>query len=182
MKGVVFRALMSYAEDGFGPLTLESVLARAAIPRDGAYTSVGRYPVEEFWRLVDALNAETGVPRDRILRECGRRTLAYVVANQPPLRSDGQDLEGNLASLSALIQANFVKLYPGGLVPMITVDGNDGHWLYLLYHAQPDLADLAEGVILGALDHLQIKTEIVRQVFYGAEPRAIRFRIRLPDR
>lgn len=172
---------MSYAEDGFGPLALERVLDRAAIPRDGAYTSVGRYPVEEFLRLVDALSAETGVAQDLILRECGRRTLTYAVENQPPVPSDGRDLEGNLASLWALIQANFVKLYPGALVPMITVDGNDGRWLYLLCRARLDLADLAEGVILGALDHLQIDTEIGRQELDGPEPRAVRFRIRLPE-
>ncbi len=181
MKGVLFRALMSYAEEQFGPLALERVLDRAALERHGAYTTVGQYPAEELLVLVRAMQAETGEASSKILVECGRRTIAYVIAAQAGQRPEGSDLQAVLSSLEALIRANYLKLYPGTVVPSLTMEGSEEGWVHLLYGSPRPLADLAEGLILGTLDVLKIDTQVRREDLAPYDGRAARFRVKLPE-
>ncbi len=180
MRGYVFRALMGFAEERFGPLAVERMLDQADLSRHGAYTAVGKYPIEELFVLVDALCAVTEASRKEVLVECGRRTIAYVIETQSRNGEASLGLEGLLASLDDLIYDNYMKLYPGSVVPSWTFQVNGDGWAELSYRSKRPFADLAEGLVLGSLDYLEISTEVVRRDLPPYDGHAADFRVKLP--
>ncbi len=181
MRGYIFRALMGYAEERFGSLASEKMLDNADLSRHGAYTAVGQYPIEELVALVDALCDVTGAARKDVLTECGRRSVAYVIDTQSSKGEKPKSLVSLLASLEDLIHANYAKLYPGAEVPSLTFRVNDDRWAEMNYHSQRPLADLAEGLILGALDYLHVSTDVVREDLPPRDGHAARFMVRMTD-
>lgn len=179
MRGYIFRALMGFAAERFGSLTLESMLDRAALDRHGAYTAVGKYPIEELEVLVDALCDLTGTPRKLVLTECGRRAIAYVLDTQAANEEGSWTLESLLGSLEDLIHVHNMKLYPGAIVPSLTLDKSESGWAELNYRSQRPLADLAEGLILGSLDYMKISTEVLREDLPPHDGHAARFKVKL---
>ncbi len=181
MKGVVFRALMGVVEEQFGPVVVEEMLDDANLARHGAYTTVGDYPVEEFYTLVQSLQRVSGASQADILRECGRRTIAYFIATQSKDEGEGLGLEKMLASLQGLIHANYVKLYPDSVVPSLQVQEAKDGWVVVEYRSPRPMADLAEGMVLGTLDHLGIDTQVQRTDLPPKDGRAAQFRVALPE-
>ncbi len=180
MRGYVFRSLMAYAEERYGLLTVERMLQKSGLPRQGAYTAVGQYPIEELIALVDALTELTDTSSKEVLTECGRRTIGYVIDTQA---GEGpRDLEDLLRSLEDLIHANYAKLYPGSIVPSLTFDLHVNGWAVLTYRSPRPLADLAEGLILGSIDYIGIQSEVLREDLPPYDGRAARFRVSLSER
>ncbi|GAB5467361.1 MAG: hypothetical protein Kilf2KO_03910 [Rhodospirillales bacterium] len=182
MKGIHFRALMAFAEERFGQVTVELMLDGAALDRDGAYTNVGDYPFEEFDTLVSTLSRVSGAAPRQILRDCGRRTIAYVLERraQPIIADAG--MEATLASLQDLIRVDSLKLHGDAELPTLALVPGEAPWIVLELKSERPAADLAEGWILGTLEHLKIPTEILRQDLPPFDGRAARFRVRRVDR
>ncbi len=181
MKGVVFRALMGVVEEHFGPVMVEKMLDDARLARHGAYTTVGDYPIEEFFALVQSLQRVSDASQADILRECGRRTIAYFIATQSKDEGEALGLEKMLASLQGLIEANYVKLYPDSVIPSFQVRTAEDGWVVVEYRSPRPMADLAEGMILGTLDHLGVDTQVQRTDLPPKDGRAAQFRVALPD-
>lgn len=67
MKGVVFTEFMEMVEARMGLDMLDHIITEAALPNDGAYSSVGTYDHAELLRLVTALSNATGLSTSQLI-------------------------------------------------------------------------------------------------------------------
>ena len=70
-------------------------------------------------------------------------------------------LKNFLMDIENVIHKDVKRLYPETYLPVIDFeDTGDEHSLVLLYRSKRKLCALAEGLILGASDHFNVKTTI----------------------
>lgn len=177
MRGIHFRALMSLAEERFGPEVVEQMLDRAGGSRRGAYTTVGFYPPEEFLALAEALSDLTGQTRQTILFSCGRRVYAYLRVTQVKDRPPPPDILSALRSIASILQASYKKLHNDAVLPSIEVEAGRGGRVDLIYRSPRPMADFAEGLVHEALAPLQADCRIDRLDLPPFDGRAARFRV-----
>lgn len=155
MKGIVFNLLEEVVSTQLGEDAWDEVLEAAAA--EGAYTSLGNYPDEEFSRLIAAVSERTGRNCREALKWYGHRSMPYLAQRYPEFFSTHRSLRSFLLSLNDVIHAEVRKLYPGAEVPIFefeTPAGAAAHdTLIIHYRSKRQLCQLAEGFIAGASDH-----------------------------
>ncbi|HEU5286219.1 MAG TPA: heme NO-binding domain-containing protein [Sphingomicrobium sp.] len=176
MKGLVFTTFYRHCESRYGADFLDDLIEEAALPNQGAYTSVGSYPFEEMVALVTALASKTGTPMPVILREFGEFCFLQWV-RYVPAHFDGKQLFDIMAGIDGFHENEVRKLYPDAELPSFKVESRDGDRMILRYHSCKPLADLAVGVIHGAANYLGETVEVHHQPM--AEPRGPYVRIEI---
>lgn len=178
MKGVVFTELLDMVEDRFSPLLADRVIARAALPHGGAYTSVGTYDHSEMARLVQALSVETGKPVGQLLGAFGEHMAERFRFRFPQFFEASPCLFDFLSSIDSVIHVEVRKLYHDAELPSFVVEQRDDHAMTLLYRSSRHLEDLAEGLMRGCAAHYGEPVDIERdQVTTADGTRATRFRV-----
>jgi len=155
MKGIIFNLLEEVVSADVGENAWDAILDAAKA--EGAYTSLGNYPDEEFARLIAALSELTGKNCREALKWYGHRSMPHLVQHYPEFFSPHSGLRSFLLSLNDVIHAEVRKLYPGADVPVFefeTPAGSTAHDMLIIhYRSKRKLCQLAEGFIAGAADH-----------------------------
>jgi len=55
MKGIIFREFIDMVEAQFSPQMVDDIIQASTLASGGAYTSVGTYPHDEMFQLVEHL-------------------------------------------------------------------------------------------------------------------------------
>jgi hypothetical protein len=176
LKGVVFRTFFRFCEERFGDVVLDDAIARAKLPHDGVYTSVGTYPFEEMVALVSAASAITRIPLPALLEDFGRFCFAAWVTELPH-EFAGKDLFDVLQNVDDFHEREVRKLYPDAELPSFRTVARDQARLSMEYRSCKPLADLAAGVIRGAADHLSTPVRIERCPMRREDGTAVRFEV-----
>lgn len=154
MKGIVFNLLEEVVTTHLGEQAWDGILAGSGV--DGAYTSLGNYPEEEFARLVGALSRESGKSDREALKWFGQRAMPHLADRYPEFFRTHKDMRSFLMSLNDVIHAEVRKLYPGADVPVFEFETPAGasadDTLIMRYRSKRKLCQLAEGFIAGASD------------------------------
>ncbi len=124
MKGIVFTEFLDMVEARFTPEVADRMITAAAVPSDGAYTTVGTYDYRELIQLVAQLSTLTSIPSPTLVHTFGVHLFDRFVAAYPAL------FAGVTSAFS------FLK---GRLT--------------MLYRSSRPFADLAEGLIAGCIAH-----------------------------
>lgn len=152
MKGIIFNLLEEVVTTQLGEMTWDRILESAGT--DGAYTSLGNYPDEDFVRLLGALSRQSGKPDRETLKWFGERSMPFLAQRYPEFFTTHKGMRSFLLSLNDVIHAEVRKLYPGADVPVFefeTPAGAAAHdTLIIHYRSKRRLCPLAEGFILGA--------------------------------
>lgn len=176
MKGLVFTTFYQHCEEVYGDAMVDQIIEDAALPNQGAYTSVGTYPFEEMVALVTALARRTGKPLPQILEEfgfaCFTSWVSYV-----PAHFDGKSLFDILASVDEFHDKEVRKLYPDAELPSFQLESRDETMLALRYYSCKPLADLAAGVIKGAAAHLNEQVGVHHRPVAGGPHPHVRFEV-----
>lgn len=155
MKGIIFNLLEEVVTTHLGEDAWDRILDDAGA--EGAYTSLGNYPDEEFARLIGAVSGRTGRNCREALKWYGHCAMPFMTQRYPEFFSPHRGLRSFLLSLNDVIHAEVRKLYPGAEVPVFefeTPAGAAGHdTLVIHYRSKRRLCQLAEGFIAGAADH-----------------------------
>ncbi len=160
MKGVIFNAIEETVRSEHGEDAWDDLLESAGVT--GAYTSLGTYPDQQVYALVDAACAALGVGREDLLRHLGRRTFGYLAQRSPDLMVDMNDSRTVLLSLNSVIHPEVRKMYPGADAPVFEVVTGDDHSISLSYRSKRGLCHFAEGLALGAADHFHESLEVTQ--------------------
>ena len=150
MKGIVFNLLERVVEDTHGEETWDRLLDDAGL--EGAYTSLGSYPDDDFMRLVDAASSALDKPQEEIVRWFGRRALAVLAAKYPRFFTPHESTRPFLLTLNHLIHPEVRKLYPGADVPVFDFDTSQQDVLVMGYRSPRRLCSFAEGLVEGAAE------------------------------
>lgn len=155
MKGIIFNLLDEVVTTHIDERTWDGILEGAGA--DGAYTSLGNYPDEEFVRLLGALSRHSGQSDRETLKWFGQHAMPFLAQRYPELFSAHSGLRSFLLSLNDVIHAEVRKLYPGADVPVFEFETSAGaaahDTLIIHYRSKRRLCPLAEGFIAGASGH-----------------------------
>ena len=158
MKGIVFNIAEELIRRDLGDEAWDALLQEAGI--EGAYTSLGSYPDEEFSRLVETAAVRLGQTSVEVTRWVGRGAMPLLYARYPTLLDRYGDTRSLLLSLNSVVHPEVRKLYPGARTPTFTYDTSDPDVLKMGYDSPRRLCGFAEGLTEGAAVHYRERAEI----------------------
>ncbi|MDP3847485.1 MAG: heme NO-binding domain-containing protein [Pseudomonas sp.] len=153
MKGMVFTEFLEMVETRFGLQTVDRIIGQAQLANDGAYTAVGTYDHQELVQLVTALSAATQVPVPDLIKAFGQHLFGRFALGYPRLFEGVDSAFAFLRSIERYIHVEVRKLYPDAELPSFTYERQGPDDLVMLYQSRRPFADLAEGLILGCIEH-----------------------------
>lgn len=166
MKGAVFIALNDFVEEGFGIATWESILAEAAPPSGGIYTSVQNYDDKELVAIVHAICNQLKLEKGEALRLFGDYLFAALNRKHPIFTTLQPDLFKFLASVEGVVHVEVKKLFADVQLPkMQSIEQSDKH-IVLHYESARQMCELAEGLIQGAAKFYGIDVAVSQRCCY----------------
>ncbi len=153
MKGIVFTEFLDMVEARFTPEVADRMITAAAVPSDGAYTTVGTYDYRELIQLVAQLSTLTSIPSPTLVHTFGVHLFDRFVAAYPALFAGVTSAFSFLEQIEDHIHGAVRKLYPDAALPTFTCDTSTPGRLTMLYRSSRPFADLAEGLIAGCIAH-----------------------------
>ncbi len=151
MKGVVFNLLEQVVSEEAGEAAWEQAIAESGV--DGAYTSLGTYPHDEFRALAVSLAGQLGVEPDEAVLWFGRHALPKLAAAYPQLFDPFESTLPFLGTLNEIIHPEVRKLYPGADVPVFDYRLVESDRMLMGYRSQRGLCYFGQGLIEGTGDH-----------------------------
>lgn len=162
MKGVVFTEFLDFVAVKHGPDMVDEVIDDAALPHDGAYTSVGTYPFQEMQRLVVSLCCRTHASADELLQAFGTHLCSRFAVKYPEFFRASENLFDFIESVDRHIHVEVHKLYADAELPKFRTNSRDSNHLSIDYASCRPLESLAEGMIRAAARHFNTEVRISR--------------------
>lgn len=166
MRGMIFRSFQDFVEQRFGEAVMDEALQLEALATSGgAYTSVGNYPTSEFVTLAVEVSERTDTALPDLIKAFGEALFTDLAGAHRDMVASFASCFDLLAGIEVVIHRNVRKLYDTDEVPHFEVLAHDGDaHLKLRYSSARPFADLAEGLIKGALRYYDLydKVRIVR--------------------
>jgi len=164
MKGIIFNLLEEVVTTHIDEKMWDAILESAGA--DGAYTSLGNYPDEEFVRLLGALSVQSGKSDREALKWFGQLAIPFLAQRYPELFAAHKGIRSFLLSLNDVIHAEVRMLYPDADVPVFEFEtpvGAAAHdTLIIHYRSKRRLCQLAEGFIAGAAEHFRERVTVTQ--------------------
>ena len=176
MKGIVFTQLIEMVEKDLGLDIADRMITQAHTANNGAYTSVGTYDHRELIQLVISLAQETGIPVPELVRVFGKHLFKSFVRLYPQFFLRVNSAVDFLPSIETYIHVEVRKLYPDAELPSFHSERRP-EGLMLTYQSKRPFADLAEGLILAAIDHFGDKISLQRIDLGTCDGTAARFEL-----
>ena len=174
MKGVVFTEFVEFAEEGFGLGVADDMISRCALPSGGAYTAIGTYDHRELVQMVGQLSVLSGKPASELLRGFGMHLLGRFARSFPAFFTHASVFDF-LHRVDDTIHVEVRKIYPDAELPAFTCEQPEPHRLVMIYQSHRDMADLAEGLIAGAIAHFHERVQLQRDDLAATQPQRTRF-------
>lgn len=153
MKGIVFREFIDMVENEFSLEIADAIITASELSTNGAYTSVGTYPHGEMVSLVTNLSQQTGQPVPALLHHFGRHLFKRFTVIHPQYVTNYHSAFQLLQQLDGNIHVEVKKLYHDAELPAFSYEELPEGGMHFDYRSQRGLADFAEGLIEGCIDH-----------------------------
>ena len=155
MKGIVFTKFLEMVEQRYSADIVDDLIDAlgADADADGSYTAVGYYAHHQFLTLVETLATKTGQSKHACCVEFGDYLIADLAKLFPDFFNGHPDVFSFLTLIGQVIEDEAKKLYPETNHPELSVIEQDGTRLVVNYALHRPLADMAEGKLLGSINH-----------------------------
>ncbi|MDQ6423112.1 heme NO-binding domain-containing protein [Paenibacillus sp. LHD-117] len=162
MKGMIFTTFLEMVESKFSLSLADDIIVAADLPSGGSYTTVGTYGHQEIIALVVQLSDRTGIPVADLVQTFGHYLFSYLVEKHPYFMEENVNVFDFLQRVDSYIHVEVRKLYPGAELPSFEFDASVPGQLIMIYRSARPFADLAEGLILGCIEHYGERIELRR--------------------
>jgi len=162
MKGLVFTEFLDLVDEKFSLETCERMIEMSNVPSGGAYTSVGTYDAQEMFTLVSGLSTLTGIPVPDLLKAFGRHLFKRFVSAFPVFFEGVGSAMEFLPRVDDYVHLEVRKLYPDAELPSFSCATPEPGTMVMTYRSKTNLPDLAEGLILGCIDHFGDSVSVKR--------------------
>ncbi len=152
MKGIIFTEFLAMVEETFSMDMVDTIIEKSELKSGGAYTAIGTYSHQEMNTLVTQLSKETGMPIPDLLKAFGTYLFKTLSKNYPAFLVSAKSVLDFLSSIENYIHVEVRKLYPDAELPRFKSNNLNEHTLELIYASERHYGDLAEGLILGAIE------------------------------
>ena len=163
MKGIVFTEFITMVESEFGDEMVDTIIMDSDLPSKGVYTSVGTYDHQELFSLVSSLSKHSNIGVPELVKAYGVYVFKVFSHNYKYMFEGAHDVFSFLENIETGIHVDVLKLYPEAELPQIHVTRTDDKTLILIYNSVRKLADFAEGLIIGCLEHYKEEAIIERE-------------------
>ncbi|HIQ44287.1 heme NO-binding domain-containing protein [Ectopseudomonas khazarica] len=181
MLGMVFTEFLEMVEQRFSPELADQMLTQTTLANDGAYTAVGYYPYAEMQALLATLSRLTGNSVPALLQDYGEYLFRRFVELYPEMFEHCRDSFDLLSQVDGHVHREVHKLYPQAQLPVFETLTHTPACLVLEYRSSRGLADLAEGLIRGCIEHYGERNGVQRVDLPAREGLSItRFEISRP--
>lgn len=153
MKGIVFREFIQMVEDQFSLETADAIIESSQLASAGSYTSVGTYPHEEMVELVHQLSIRLHQPAPDLLKHFGRHLFRRFTVIHPQYVTTHQSAFELLSVLDDHVHVQVRKLYRDAELPSFEHQHLADNQMLFIYRSARALADFAEGLIEGCVEH-----------------------------
>jgi hypothetical protein len=161
MKGIVFTEFSEMIEGQFGLEYWDKLVTSCDLESKGAYTSIGTYDHSELVQLVIKLSTDKNIPLPVLLESFGEYLFRSFTVLYPEFFSKVSSILDFLESVEEYIHVEVMKLYPDAELPKFTCERVDDYTLIMLYQSDKSMANLAVGLINGALEFYQEKGKVL---------------------
>lgn len=175
MKGMVFTEFIEFVEERFDLPTADDMIAGCHLPSGGAYTAVGTYDHRELVQMVCRLSELSGRPSSELLRGFGSHLLKRFVVSFPAFFLKQTSVFEFLTRIDDTIHVEVHKLYPDAELPTFTYEKPAPDRLVMIYQSHRAMADLAQGLIDGAIAHFGENVRVQREDLADSGPQRTRF-------
>ena len=167
MKGLVFVHFLEMVDKRFSIEVSERLIQTSDLPSKGIYTTVGTYDFGEMAALVTNLSRITGIPVSELLKEFGRYLFGVFVKYFPAFFEGINSTFEFLPQVHSYVHLEVEKLYADAELPVFTCDDSDPDKLLMTYKSTRNLPDLAEGLMLGCIEHFGEELTVSRKTPEG---------------
>jgi hypothetical protein len=163
MKGVVFVEFIEMIDTSFSIEMSDRLIEMSDLPSGGIYTSVGTYDPKEMVTLVGNLSSLTQTPVSDLLKSFGRYLFKRFVENFPDFFKGITSSIDFLSQVDSYVHLEVRKLYQDAELPTFECTTPEPDLLHMKYESKRNLPDLAEGLILGCIEHFGESLKIARK-------------------
>lgn len=175
MRGEILNEFLEFATDKAGSSVALMRAAADGRSTPASYEAAGRYDLADLVELVDRFAATHGEPRNVLLAAFGAHLFRYFAALYPTFVDDARSALALLAAIDTHIHGELRKLYPDADFPSLRCTPVTPEGLEIVYRSPRPLADLAEGLIRGCIEHFGDRLRLVREDMPGPAGTAARF-------
>ena len=161
MKGIVFTEFSEMVENQFGLAYWDELITSCNLPSKGIYTSIGTYEHSELVQLVVTLSKQKQIPLNELLEQFGTYLFNSFTVLYPNFFNEVDSLLDFLESVEDYIHVEVFKLYPDAELPKFSCQRLDSHTLIMLYQSDKAMANLAVGLINGAMSFYKENGEVL---------------------
>jgi hypothetical protein len=170
VKGLVFTEFLDLVDEQFSIETCERIIEMSPLPSGGIYTSVGTYEPQEMKVLLGNLTEVTGIPAPDLLQTFGRHLFGRFFATFPVFFEGITSTFDFLPLVESYVHVEVRKLYADTELPTFECEMAAPGTMILTYRSKNDLPDLAEGLILGCIEHFGDSLTVRRERLGGDPP------------
>lgn len=178
MKGIVFTEFLDMVEEKFSIEVAEEIIEASELASGGAYTAVGTYDHSEMLQLVGQLSRISGADARTLVMTFGRHLFGRFSKVYPKFFEGVPSAYAFLGSIENHIHVEVRKLYPEAELPTFECRNGEPRRMEMVYRSKRPFGDLAEGLILGCIDHFGEDIELSREDLPAEQGSVIRFTMR----
>lgn len=149
---MIFTELVGFLEATGGDAFADAVITHAALPNDGAFTTVGNYPAGWAVALVEAAASLTGADGNRLCEDYGDYLFGRLQTHFPAVVAHYRSSDDMLRHVASHIHEEVRVLYPDARPPLVEATA-DGDALRVRYESHRPFAHIAFGLIRACLAH-----------------------------
>jgi len=177
MKGMVFTTFLDFVEQQFDADRVDDIIELAALPSEGAYTSVGTYDHQEMLQLVSALSELSDIPVSELVHQFGIHLFGCLSCAYPQFVDRDNSTFEFLQSIETYIHVEVRKLYPDAELPSFEYEYPEPEQMIMLYHSNRPFSDLALGLIEGCIAYFGENITIEREDLSSESGYSTRFHL-----
>ena len=152
MKGIIFTELVRFMEKVQSPEFADQVLTGAALPNEGAFTSIGNYPSDYALAMVGQASEQSGIDAAELCRLFGKYLYGRFTVLYPHIMESYKTAEALLTHVGSHIHAEVCVLYPDAKPPQVTAEVENGATV-VRYESHRPMAAIAHGLVEGCMGH-----------------------------
>lgn len=157
MQGIIFTLFADMVVEKFGMETWNDVLASAAVPSSGVYTTGRAYEDGEMHALLQALCRRIQLDVESAMRAFGQYLFPHLMASLPAGQTCATTFPELLQSIESVIHSEVRRLNPEANPPTIRCRHLEPDLIALHYRSYRDLCCVCEGILQGAAAHYGLR-------------------------
>lgn len=177
MKGLIFTEFIDMVESRWGISVVDDIVETTQPQSGGAYTSVENYAFAELEAYLRELSAISDLSVSDLIIEFGIYLAHSFVEKFPEFFANTDCTFDVLKLVDEHIHVEVTRLHPDAVLPTFSYSMLAANKMLLRYESVRNLADLAEGVVLGCAKIFDENLTIERAVLSEKAPTIVEFTI-----